>query len=82
MARPEVTGKKTGPDNIDRTNDRIINTKEFCKILHNVHPHTLMRRMKSDTRFPQPIANIRLNGHHWWESDAIAYRDAPRARAA
>ena len=73
MARPEVTGKKTGPD---RSNDRIINTKQFCRILDGIHPHTLMRRMEKDPRFPPPIPNIRLNGHHWWESDAIKYRDA------
>ena len=80
MARPEVTGKKTGPT--DRSDDRIINTKEFCRILDGIHPHTLMRRMRSDKRFPPTIQNIRLNGHHWWESDAYAYRGERRTHAA
>ncbi|MGF6430369.1 hypothetical protein [Bradyrhizobium sp. Pha-3] len=82
LSRRAFVRTASKPDVVDRSNERIINTKEFCRILDGIHPHTLMRRMKKDKRFPPPIPTIRLNGHHWYEADAYAYREAPRVRAA
>lgn len=71
MARAEVTGKKIGPDSIDRRNDRIMKLKEQCEVL-GVNRSTHYRKRKRDSRFPQPV-HVTANGYEVWESDFYVY---------
>lgn len=55
-----------------RAGDRLISTKELCRLHNNCAKSTIQRRRKRDKTFPTPV-EISSQFHMWWEKDALAH---------